>query len=115
MRKEVTEKQIEAIRKLARATKIEVNNIEKMSRGEASAVIVSLIEKSREQRSSASSQPPASARRSGFQSDALAGLAVKILAQRQDVKSIIQQKQRFKERVVELYAVFSEARQACLA
>ena len=53
MRKEVTEKQIEAIKNLARATKTEVNNIEKMSRGEASAVIDSLIEKSREQRGSA--------------------------------------------------------------
>lgn len=113
--KEVTEKQIGAIMKLAHVTKTEVSDIESMSRAEASALIDSLIEKARGQKGDAAAQPRADARRSSFQSDALAGLAVKIVAQRNEVKTIIEQRDRFKERVAQLYAVFSEARQACLA
>jgi len=111
--KEITEKQIEAIKKLARATKTEINGVEQMSSFEASKVIEGLIEKLKEMRKN--NRNYGRQRSNGYSSDALAGLAVKIVAQRHDVKTIIGQKDRFKQRVAELYSVFSEARQVCRA
>lgn len=114
--KEISEKQKNAIYKLAKATKTEVENVEGMSGFEASKVIAALIEKMNAVKQSGGSERGGSVKaRNDYKSDALAGLAVKILAQRHDVKSIIQQKDNFKQRAAELYKVFDEARQACLA
>lgn len=114
--KEISEKQKNAIYKLAGATKTEVENVEGMSSFEASKVITALIEKMNTLKQSGGSDRSGGVKaRSDYKSDALAGLAVKILAQRHDVKSIIAQKDRFKQRAVELYKVFDEARHACLA
>jgi uncharacterized protein YgbK (DUF1537 family) len=113
--KQITERQIEAIEKLAKATKTEVN-VEGMSSFEASQTIEGLIEKLKEMRKQNGFIAYSRRQNSnGFSSDALAGLAVKILAQRHKVQDIISQRDNFKQRVKELYEVFSEARQGCLA
>ena len=107
--KPITGRQIHAIKKLARATKTEVNNVEKLSSFEASKVIKALIEKMK------NSRQRNDVKSNDYKSDALAGLAVKILAQRCKVGDIVGSEDRFKKRAVELYRVFSSARQACLA
>ena len=48
--KEITEKQIEVIKKLAKATKTDIKNVEQMSRFEASKVIEGLLEKLKQMR-----------------------------------------------------------------
>ena len=103
--KPITEKQLAAIRKLSRAAKIEVNGMEKLSSFEASKVIEGLIQKL-----NATKKP-----KRDFSSDALAGLAVKILAQRSDIDDIVEEAGDFRKRVAALYKVFLTARQACLA
>ena len=47
--------------------------------------------------------------------NALAGLAVKVMAQKSDIPYIIQNEEEFKRGVERLYRVFSSARQACLS
>ena len=114
--REISEKQKNAIEKLARATKTEVENVEEMSSFEASKVIEGLLEKLKQMRKENNFGTYSKRQNSNsFSSDALAGLAVKILAQKHDIKNIISQRQQFTERVKELYEVFSEARQACFA
>ena len=103
--KSITEKQISAIRRLARAAKIEVRNVDKMSSFEASKVIEGLIRKLNLTKKV----------KRDFSSDALAGLAVKILAQRCKVEWMISKENHFKKRAADLYRVFHSARQACLA
>ena len=108
--KHITEKQIAAIKNLSKAAKKEIREIEQMSSFEASEVISELI-KSLKNRSRRAGQKPAG----NFGSDALAGLAVKILAQRCKVEDILSSQEKFKKRASELYRVFNSARQACLA
>jgi len=103
--KPITEKQIAAIRKLSRVAKVVINSVEKMNSFEASKVIEGLIKKLNEVK-----KP-----KRDFSSDALAGLAVKILAQRCKVEWIISKEAQFKQRASDLYRVFNLARQACLA
>ena len=110
--KPITEKQIGAIKRLGKATGITLNNIEQMSSFEASQVISDLIEKMKQLRGKRNAGRKAG---NDFRSDALAGLAVKILAQRCNVQQIVSSEDKFRKRVVELYRVFSSARQACLA
>ena len=111
--KPITEKQLNAIEKLAKATRTSVENAEGMSSFEASKVITALIEKMKQRNSNFRND----SRKTGndYKSDALAGLAVKILAQRCKVDEIVSQAEKFKQRAVELYKVFDLARQACLA
>ena len=110
--KPITEKQKNAIIKLAGVTATHVGDLDSMSSKEASKIIDDLIKKK------TGRTPINNYKRqnnSTFSRDALAGLAVKILAQKHDIKEIISQRERFKERVVELYQIFDEARQGCLA
>jgi hypothetical protein len=115
--KQVTEKQIEAIQNLSRATKTTVNDVDKMSSLEASQVITALIENlnaMKQKRSNANSNTSYN-KAHDYKSDALAGLAVKILAQRCKVDEIISKAENFKQRAAELYKVFDSARRECLA
>ena len=112
--KPITEKQLNAIEKLAKATRTSVENAEGMSSFEASTVITSLIEKMNQMKNERSSRND-SKKANDYKSDALAGLAVKILAQRCKVEEIVSQAEKFKQRAAELYKVFDSARQACLA
>ena len=105
--KPITEKQLKAIHKLARATKTKINNVEKMSCFEASKVIEGLINRMNRMKNQG--------RKSGYQSDALAGLAVKILAQRCKVEEIVRKPEVFQSKAADLYRVFDRARQKCLA
>ena len=109
--KPITEKQINAIEKLARATKTQVNNIEEMSSVEASQLITALIEKRNGTQQNSSRNY---SKGNDYMSGALAGLAVKILAQRCKIEEIIGNEERFKQRAVELHKVLSSARQECL-
>lgn len=111
--KSISEKQKVAIYKLAKIAKANIENVESMSSFEASKVIDGLIQNVN--RMKGGSNRRYSKPGMNFSSDALAGLAVKIVAQRHDVKTIIGQRQQFRERVRQIYQVFSEARQACLA
>ena len=114
--KPITEKQIDAIEKLARATRTSVNNLEQLSCFEASKIITALIEKANKGRKNTGSRNDGrKAANSSYQSDALAGHAVKILAQRCNVQQIVSSEEKFRKRVVELFRVFSSARQACFA
>lgn len=114
--KPITEKQIDAIEKLAKATRTSVNNLEQLSCFEASKIITALIEKANKNRkNNGYRNSERKAVNSSYKSDALAGLAVKILAQRCNVQQIVSSEDKFRKRVVELYRVFSSARQACLA
>ena len=113
--KQITEKQIKAIQKLARITKTEIKGIERMSSAEASKIISALIEKVNQAKGGSKFQSNPRKPGNDYSSDALAGLAVKILAQRSKVEEIINDESRFRKRVVELYKVFSSARQACFA
>ena len=54
------------------------------------------------------------AKGNGFQSDALAGLAVKIVAQRSDIEDVIEKEEDFRKKAADLYRVFYAARQECL-
>lgn len=111
--KEITEKQINAIKNLVKTTGIEIANVEGMSSYEASQVITELIEKARQLRGNRNAgRKPVN---NSYKSDALAGLAVKILAQRCKVEDIVGKAERFRNRAVELFKVFDEARRACLA
>lgn len=110
--KPISEKQKNAIMRLARATRTEVESIEGMSSFEASSVITALIEKMNQQKGNGNEPRKASR---NYSSDALAGLAVKILAQRHKVDEIIKSADRFKAKTVELYKVFESARRECLA
>ena len=71
-------------------------------------MIEGLIEKARAKRH-------VEVRKSNYSSDALAGLAVKILAQRYTLDTIVRHRQGFEKKAVELYRIFQSARQACLA
>jgi hypothetical protein len=115
--KEITEKQIVAIKRMARATKTDVRNVEEMSRFEASKLITALGEKldAMKGRGGSTSSPSGGNQGRSFSSDALAGLAVKIVAQKCKVSDVLQKEARFKETVAQLYRVFSLARQECLA
>jgi hypothetical protein len=115
--KEITEKQIQAIKRMARATKKDIQNIEGMSRFEASEVITALGKQLDEMRNKAPSPSPSTggSQRRGFSSEALAGLAVKIVAQKCRVSDVLQKEESFKKHVVKLYRIFSLARQGCLA
>lgn len=108
--KPITDKQINAIEKLARVTKTEINNIEGLSSVEASKVITELAEKFQRKHNA-----QRNVSQNDFVSGALAGLAIKTVSQRCKVEEIIGNEEQFKKRVVELYQVFSEARQKCLA
>lgn len=111
--KPITEKQMNAIEKLAGITRTTITDVEKLSSFEASKVITALIEKMntmKQRRNNRNADTKAD-----YKSDALAGLAVKILAQRCKVDEIIGKAEKFRERAVELYKVFDSARQACLA
>jgi len=103
--KPITEKQIVAIRRMTRAAKVELKNVEQMSSFEASKVIEGLLQKL-----NATKTP-----KRDYSSDALAGLAVKILAQRSEVDDIVEDAGAFKKRAASLYKVFLSARQVCLA
>jgi hypothetical protein len=114
--KEITEKQIVAIKRMARATKTDIRNVEEMSRFEASKLITALGEKldaMKGQTPSASPAPGGDQKRD-FSSEALAGMAVKIVAQKCNVSDVLQKEDRFKKTVAEMYRVFSSARQGCL-
>jgi len=119
--KPITEKQIEAIQKLARVTKTEVGNINGMSRVDASNVITALIEKMNKDRGNPGDEkdgPRNDTKKTenhDYRSDALAGLAVKILAQRCEIEEIVGDGDRFRKRAMELFKVFDSARNACLA
>lgn len=115
--KEITEKQIVAIKRMARATKTEVGNIEEMSCFEASKVITALGEKLDAMKGRAPSASPSSGgnQQRDFSSGALAGLAVKIVAQKCRVDDVLEKEESFKKKVAQLYRVFSLARQGCLA
>jgi len=119
--KPITEKQIEAIQKLARATRTGIPNIEQMSCVDASKVITALIEKMNKDRGNHGDEndgPRNDTKKADsrdYRSDALAGLAVKILAQRCEIEEIVGDGDRFRKRAIELFKVFSQARQACLA
>ena len=82
-----------------------------MSRFEASKVITALIEKMNKNKNSDRNDNKSNS----YQSEALAGLAVKILAQKCKIQDMIDSEERFKKRVSELYKVFSSAKQACFA
>jgi hypothetical protein len=115
--KEITEKQIVAIKRMARASKTEVSNIEEMSRFEASKLITALGEKLDAMKGKTPTASPSSGggQKRDFSSEALAGLAVKIVAQKCKVSDVLQKEEGFKKTVAELYRVFSLARQGCLA
>jgi len=114
--KEITEKQIEAIKKLATATETEIENVEQMSRFEASKVIEGLIEKRRTPSQNNGSRNDAKPRSNGYRSGALAGLAVKTMAQRyKRVRDIVDGEDIFTQKVVELYRAFENAKRACFA
>ena len=108
--KPLTDRQRVAIFRLARATKTELKNVDEMSSFEASKVIEGLLKRLEEQKKGSRTKQS-----SNYSSDALAGLAVKILAQRTDVEEIIGKEGLFRERAAKLYKVFSSARQKCLA
>ena len=101
---EITEKQIATIKGLSRRAKIEVKNVEGLSKFEASKVIEGLLQKVNPKQE-----------KKDYSRDALAGLAVKILAQRSEVDDMVDNARIFSDRVVALYRVFRSARQACLA
>ena len=111
--KPITEKQINTLLKLARVTKTQVNNIKEMTSFEASKLITALIEKMNKNKKSNDFRRDSTS--NVYQSEALAGLAVKILAQRCEMQEIIGDEDRFKKKVVELYKVFSSAKKACFA
>jgi len=113
--KPITERQIEAIEKLARATRTSVGNVEQLSSFEASKVITSLIEKMNKIRNNSYRNNYRKPLNNHNNLDVLAGLAVKILAQKSKEEEMIGKAENFKKRVVELYRVFCSARQACLA
>lgn len=114
--REATQKQLLTIRKLAAATKTQVNDPEGLSIQEASTVISELIGKLQEKNGKgAASSPPPSQGRESFRADALAGLAVKIVAQRSDLEKMIHEEGDFRQKVESLYRVFYLARQGCLA
>jgi hypothetical protein len=111
--KSITEKQIVTIQKLAKAAKTEIKNVDKMSCNEASMVITALIEKVK--KSDGNRKDSSQTRNSDSRSDPLAGLAVKILAQKCHISYILHSDGEFKKRAVELYKVFISARRACFA
>lgn len=110
--KEVTEKQLGAIDRLSRATGTIVDNPEKLTRVAASEVITGLIERLKEKRGRGASAPSSSRR--DYSTDALAGMAVKIVAQKCSVEDVLKSEESFKEKVAELFKVFLSARQGCL-
>ena len=101
---DITERQIATIKKLMKIAKIEVKNVESLSKFAASKVIEGLLQKLNEKRE-----------KKDYSQDALAGLAVKIMAQKSDVDHIAKHEEEFKQGVVQLYRIFKGARQACLA
>jgi len=114
--KPITDKQIDAIEKLARATRTSVNNLEQLSCFEASKIITVLIEKAnKNKKNNGYRNNERKAVNSSYKSDALAGLAVKILAQRCKVEDIVGKAEKFRNRAVELFKVFDLARRECLA
>jgi len=112
--KTITEKQIDAIHKMAKATKTEVKDIEQMSCFEASQMLESLIGKWKQIKERRAS-PASNGKARNYSSDALAGLAVKIVAQKCKVDDVLQKEESFKKTVAQLYRVFFLARQGCLA
>jgi hypothetical protein len=73
-----------------------------------------LIQKLNTQRSNGNASPNGR-QTNGYSTGALAGLAVKILAQRCKTDEILGKAGEFEKKVVELYKVFNSAKQACLA
>ena len=109
--KPITERQMQVIKDLAKATKANVDNVHELTCAEASELIGSLINRNRAKNANKGKD----AGRADRSTDALAGLAVKILAQKSEVGHIEKNEEEFKQGVVRLYRIFFEARQACLA
>ncbi len=110
MMKPITEKQMDTIQELARETKTDVSSMEDMSSWEASELITELIKK---RRTYEQAQPRKKTSRD-YSSEALAGLAVKILAQKYNGKGFVERPEEFTQNAVELYNLFCAARAACL-
>lgn len=106
--KPITDKQKVAIYRMAKSAQTKIEGVENMSSFEASKVIEGLINLLQKKRGH-------NAKGSNYSSDALAGLAVKILAQRTKVDEILAKEDTFRATAAELYRVFSSARQQCLA
>jgi hypothetical protein len=107
----ITDKQKVTLYRLMKATKTNVEKVEEMSCYEASKIIEGLLKKWGEIREKKTSATP----KRDYSSDVLAGLAVKIVAQKTGVDEIVGQEEIFRKKVVDIYRVFSSARQECLA
>jgi len=94
--KTITEKQINAIHKMAKATKTEIKNIEQMSCFEASQVLESLIGKWKQIKERRGS-PASNGKARNYSSEALAGLAVKIVAQKCKVDDVLKKGRQLQE------------------
>lgn len=111
--KKITERQKEYIKKLAKNTETEIQNIETLSSFAASQTIKGLVKKAKMQ--NGFRQQLNSVAKKDYSADVLAGLAVKIVAQKSSLERIKDGGQTFRSDVVELYKAFSSARRQCLA
>lgn len=101
--KPITEKQKVAIERLARSLQRAVPNLDGLSSQEASRIIDELLAKKRGGTSPAPS----------YASDALAGLAIKMVTQHHNLLYLLDNEAAFTKQVVALHRIFVSAKKAC--